>query len=153
PRPKKFQFPFDQMRGNDIHGTCCAGLVAAGGLNGGSVGVAPGCRILPVKIFHADDLAPDERVADAIRYAPPHADILSCSWSGGGSDVRIALADVGRARQGRGAAVFCAAGNDFGRPVGFPARDSNAIAVGASTDQAQRADYSNVGPGLSVVAP
>jgi subtilisin family serine protease len=154
PRPKKFQFPFDQMRGNDIHGTCCAGLVAATGLNGGSVGVSPGCRILPVKIFHADDLAPDERVADAIRYAATHADILSCSWSGGASaDVQLALSDIGQARQGRGASVFCAAGNDFGSPVGFPARDPNAIAVGASTDQAQRASYSNVGPELSIVAP
>ena len=154
PRPKKFQFPFDQMRGNDIHGTCCAGLVAAMGLNGGSVGVSPGCRILPVKIFHADDLAPDERVADAIRYAATHADILSCSWSGGAStDIQLALSDIGQARQGRGASVFCAAGNDFGSSVGFPARDPNAIAVGASTDQAQRASYSNVGPELSIVAP
>jgi subtilisin family serine protease len=154
PRPKKFQSPYDQMQGNDIHGTCCAGLVAAGGLNGGSVGVASKCRILPVKIFHADDLAPDERVADAIRYAAKHADILSCSWNGGeSSDVRLALEDAGRGREGRGAAVFCAAGNGSGSPVGFPARDRNAIAVGASTDQAQRASYSNVGPELSVVAP
>jgi subtilisin family serine protease len=154
PRPKKFQLPFDQMKGNDIHGTCCAGLVAAGGLKGGSVGVAPGCRILPVKIFHANDLASDDRVADAIRYAAIHADILSCSWTGGTSlDVRQALEDVGQRRGGRGSAVFCASGNGFGRPVGFPARSSNAIAVGASTDQRRRADYSNVGPELSVVAP
>jgi subtilisin family serine protease len=121
PRPKKFQFPFDQMRGNDIHGTCCAGLVAAMGLNGASTGVAPRCRILPVKIFHADDLAPDERVADAIRYAATRADVLSCSWTAGAStDIQLALSDVGQARQGKGAAVFCAAGNDFGNSVGFP---------------------------------
>ncbi len=31
PRPKKFQFPFDQMTGHDIHGTPCAGVVAASG--------------------------------------------------------------------------------------------------------------------------
>jgi subtilisin family serine protease len=49
--------------------------------------------------------------------------------------------------------VFCAAGNDFGNSIGFPARDPNAIAVGASTDQAQRASYSNRGPELSIVAP
>lgn len=83
PRPKRFRFPFDQVDGNDIHGTCCAGLIGAQGLKGGSVGVAPGCRILPIKIFHADHLVPDERVADAIRYAARHADILSCSWTCG----------------------------------------------------------------------
>jgi subtilisin family serine protease len=154
PRPKRFQPPFDQVEGNDTHGTCCAGLIAARGLNGGSVGVAPGCRILPVKIFHGDDLAPDEWVADAIRYAALNADILSCSWDGGESlDIHSALADAGRSRGGRGVAVFCAAGNGFGTPVCYPASDPNSIAVGASTDQAKRATYSNVGPELSLVAP
>ena len=155
PRPKLFRFPFDEMRGNDIHGTPCAGVVAAPGRDSGAVGIAPGCRILPIKIFHADDLARDDRVADAIRYAAQHADILSCSWSGGSSpDIELALEDAGAiGRGGRGAAVFCAAGNESGNPVGFPAADPNAIAVGASTDQARLASYSNVGPELAFVAP
>jgi len=155
PRPKRFQFPFAQGKGNDIHGTPCAGLIAAGGLRRGSVGVAPGCRLLPVKVFHGASLASDERVADAIRYAAIHADILSCSWSGGMSlDVEQALEDAGRlGRRGRGSAVFCAAGNHFGKRVTFPARDSHSIAVGASTDQGRRAEYSNVGPEIALVAP
>ena len=154
PRPKKFQFPFDRTKGNDIHGTACAGLIAAGGIGRGSVGVAPGCRLLPVKIFHGDDLVPDERVADAIRYAAVHADILSCSWSGGESpDVQQALQDAGElGRDGRGSAVFCAAGNEGGE-VAFPARDANAIAIGAATDLGLRAAYSNTGPEIAAVAP
>ncbi|HKE02332.1 MAG TPA: S8 family serine peptidase, partial [Planctomycetota bacterium] len=152
PRPKKFRFPFDQMEGNDIHGTCCAGVIVAAG--DGAFGVAFRSRVLAVKIFHADELAPDERVADAIRYAARHADILSCSWSGGRSpDIELALADAGKARGGLGAAIFCAAGNESGSPVGYPASDPNAIAVGASTDQATLAFYSNVGPEIAVVAP
>ena len=31
PRPKRFRFPFDEMAGNDIHGTPCAGVVGAAG--------------------------------------------------------------------------------------------------------------------------
>jgi subtilisin family serine protease len=153
PRPKLFRAPFDQMAGNDIHGTPCAGVIAAAGVKGGSTGAAPRCRILPVKIFHADDLAPAEHVANAIRYAAGIAQILSCSWSGPTSpDIELALEDVTRARDGRGALVFCASGNE-NRAVGFPARDPNAVAVGASTDQAKRATYSNVGVQLAVVAP
>jgi subtilisin family serine protease len=96
PRPKRFRFPFDDCTMNDIHGTSCAGLVVAAGRKQGSVGVAPGCRLLPVRIFQAGALAADERVADAIRYAALHADILSCSWSGGVSpDVQQALEDAG----------------------------------------------------------
>jgi subtilisin family serine protease len=37
--------------------------------------------------------------------------------------------------------------------VGYPAADPNTIAVGASTDRATLAGYSNVGPELDVVAP
>jgi subtilisin family serine protease len=155
PRPKLFRDPFDQMSGNDIHGTPCAGVIAGAGINNGSVGAAPRCRVLPVKVFHADELAASNRVADAIRFAAGIADILSCSWSGGSSaDIQLALADTGQiGRQGKGSAIFCAAGNDFGSRVGFPARDVNAIAVGASTDRATLADYSNVGPKIAVVAP
>jgi subtilisin family serine protease len=52
-----------------------------------------------------------------------------------------------------GCAVFCASGNGFQNRVGFPARDPNAVAVGASTDGGSRADYSNFGPEIAMVAP
>ena len=118
-------------------------------------GIAWGCRILAVKIFHGGNLAQDERVADAIRYAARRADILSCSWSSGRSpDIELALEDAGRfGPGGRGAAVFCAAGNEEHAPVGYPASDPNAIAVGASTDAGELAWYSNVGPEIDFVAP
>jgi subtilisin family serine protease len=152
PRPKTFHYPFSQHEGNDNHGTPCAGVAAAS--SRGAVGVAPGCRLLAVKIFHADDLASDERVADAIRYAATRADVLSCSWGSGISpDIQLALADVGTARGGLGVPVFCASGNEYAASVGFPASDPNAIAVGASTDQGRHAEYSNRGAKLDFVAP
>lgn len=153
PRPKKFRVPYDEMPGNDIHGTCCAGVAAAAGK--GAYGVAWKCRILPVKIFHADDFASDARVADAIRYAATIADVLSCSWSGGSSpDVELAIEDALRTgRGGRGALTIAAAGNESRDPVGFPASAEHVFAVGASTDAAAVADYSNAGPELDVVAP
>jgi len=152
PRPKLFRAPFDQMAGNDIHGTCCAGVIAAAG-TGAVFGIAPNARILPVKIFHADDLATESRVANAIRYASRFADILSCSWSGPASpDIEFALQEAGAGRGGKGCAIFCATGNAAG-PVGSPAKSTFSIAVGASTDAEKLADYSNRGPQVSVVAP
>lgn len=153
PRPKLFRFPFDQMTGNDIHGTPCAGVIAGAGANGMASGVAPLCKILPVKIFHADDLAPDEFVANAIRFAAQHSSILSCSWSGGFSnDLQQALEDIAAGRGGLGAVAFFASGNES-QPVGYPARDPNAIAVGASTDKGELAGYSNFGKEIAFVAP
>ncbi len=153
PRPKIFQFPFDLTEINDIHGTACAGVVAATGRDGW--GIAPRSRILPVKVFHADQMASDERVADAIRYSATKAAVLSCSWTGAQSpDLEEALIDAGSlGRGGAGSPVFCAAGNDAAASVAFPASDPNAVAVGASTDQGKLATYSNRGPELSVVAP
>lgn len=155
PRPKRFRFPFHKTVGNDIHGTPCAGVVAAAGTLGKVRGAAPKARILPVKVFHAEDLASDERVANAIRYSSKIADILSCSWTGGMSpDIELAIeTDAALGRNGKGTAVFCAAGNGFKKPVDFPAALDSAIAVGASTDQGEIANYSNIGPEMSIVAP
>jgi subtilisin family serine protease len=153
PRPKIFEHPYDGLDRNDIHGTPCAGLAAASGF--GLPGTAPSAQILAVKIFHASSLASDERVADAIRYAATRADVISCSWTGGQSpDVEQALIDAGTlGRGGRGSAVFCATGNGYGKPVGFPALAPSSMAVGASTDAGLIAPYSNVGPEVDFVTP
>ncbi len=154
PRPKRFRTPFDDVSGNDIHGTPCAGLAVGRGPH--SYGMAPNCRLLPVKIFHADDLASESQVADAIRYAATFADVISCSWGGAKSpDIEFALQDARRiGRKGRGAVVVCATGNEEKKQhVNYPASDPNAIAVGASTDADELAPYSNCGAQVCVVAP
>ena len=154
PRPKRFRKPFDDVSGNDIHGTACAGVAVGRGPNG--FGMAPNCRLLPVKIFHADDLASESQVADAIRYAAAFADVISCSWGGAKSpDIEYALQDARRiGRKGRGAVVVCATGNEERKQhVNYPASDPNTIAVGASTDADELASYSNCGAQVCVVAP
>lgn len=153
PRPKRFRAPFAEMSGNDIHGTPCAGVAVGRGPH--AFGLAPNCRLLPVKVFHADDLASESQVADAIRYAATFADVISCSWGGAKSpDIAFALQDARRlGRKGRGAVVVCATGNDERRQVDYPASDPNAIAVGASTDADELAPYSNTGPQVCVIAP
>jgi subtilisin family serine protease len=117
--------------------------------------VAPLARVMAVKIFHADELASDEFVANAIRYAGLHADVLSCSWSSGvNPDLETALTDVvSLGRKGRGGVVVFASGNDYASKVAFPASHSSVIAVGACTDQGRHSPYSNAGRQLAVVAP
>src|SRR5262249_55900886 len=154
PRPKDFRSPYDQMAGNDIHGTACAGVAAASGALNGVRGAAPEARILPVKIFRSDNLATESRVANAIRYASRFADIVSCSWRGPRSpDIEAAIEEAGAGRGGKGCPVFVATGNEGQSQVADPARCSFAIAVGASTYDETRAGYSNYGPEVSIVAP
>lgn len=156
PRPRYFHPPYDQLEGNDSHGTPCAGVAAAVGNNRrGVAGIAYNCRILPVKIFGADALAPNDRVADAIRYAGRHAQVISLSWSSPWSpDLESAIEDVARTgRGGKGCLVFCATGNENRSSIAFPARLPLAFGVGASNDQGKRSQYSNYGEGIACVAP
>jgi subtilisin family serine protease len=155
PRPKIFAAPFNRPSGNDSHGTPCAGLVAANTPDGRAFGVAAGCRVLPVKIFHADSFTSDDRVGTAIQYAAGIADILSISWTAPESPlIESPIKDaVSTGRKGKGCPVFCATGNDSAPFVGFPANVATAIAIGASTDDGLHPGYSNCGPEVALVAP
>jgi len=155
PRPKTFNSPFTEPTQNDIHGTPCAGLIAADAPDARAFGVAVGCTVLPVKIFNGTQLTPDENVANAIQYAAGIADILSCSWDcpphPATQDNLTAAAAKGR--NGKGCAIFCSSGNIGIDNVAFPADLAPCIAVGSSTGDGSHASYSNGGPEISVVAP
>ncbi len=152
PRPKVFAPPYDDTEVNDIHGTPCAGIIAASGRS--VTGIAYGCTLLPVKVFAAS-LAPLDRIADGVRYAGLHADVLSCSWATAQHpDIESAVRDAAvTGRQGRGAAVFVATGNEYGREIGFPSYHPQAFGVGACNDRGRRSAYSNYGAGIDLVAP
>jgi serine protease len=49
--------------------------------------------------------------------------------------------------------MVAASGNDFVNRITYPARDERVIAVGATTDNLCKADYSNTGKQLDIVAP
>ena len=67
--------------GNQAHGMAVAGIIAATQNNGiGISGVAPGVKILPIKVSDAYGVwASDESMADAIDYA----------WDDGEADIII----------------------------------------------------------------
>ncbi|WP_423126507.1 S8 family serine peptidase [Gaoshiqia sp. Z1-71] len=69
--------------GNANHGNACAGVIAATmNNNQGIAGIAPNCRVMPIRIFNSDGtgVSPD-RIADAIEFAVDNgANILSNSW-------------------------------------------------------------------------
>lgn len=101
--------------GADGHGTGCAGVAAAIGNNGvGMSGVAPNCRILPIKISESGVFIPADAEGNAIRYAADRADILSCSWGGESpnSYTSTALAyAAANGRDGKGCPAFFSTGN------------------------------------------
>ena len=156
PRPKVFNTPFNDTDTNDIHGTPCAGVAAAVGNNGrGVAGIAWNCQLMAVKILAGPGLAPNDRIADAIRYASQHADVLSCSWAvARHPDIESALDyAVTRGRGGKGSVTCAASGNDNASRISFPSSDDAVVGVGACNDRGRRSRYSNYGAGLTLVAP
>jgi len=139
----------DATNAANSHGTACAGIAAAA-LNGvGVAGLAPGCRITPLKAALAHTWDDWARTID---WAATHGRIISCSWS---ITPNNTLAGAFRRASQNGVVVFCAAGNDGSRSgrIAFPASLPETIGVGASTNRDTRANYSQIGEGLDLLAP
>jgi subtilisin family serine protease len=150
--------------GDAAHGTACAGLIAAHGNNGtGVTGVTWNCKIMPVRIIGASGFVTDADIATAIRWAAVNAaDIMSISWGGDFtmSTIHSAIIDVtepgGIGRNGKGCVILGASGNWLGssyRPVVYPAKYDEVIAVGATSHDDGVFTYSGRGPELELVAP
>lgn len=157
----------------DGHGTACAGIVAAIVDNAtGVAGVAPECKILPVRIAYsswpgANWTSNPTWIARGIRKAVDRgADVISNSWGGGpySTTIRNAFKYARtNGRGGKGCVVISASGNDDVQGVIYPAKYSESLACGASNEWDQRKSKtsldgenwwgSNYGPEQDFVAP
>lgn len=139
------------------HGTHVAGIAAAEADNGeGIVGVAPGARILAVRVLRescsgqtcsARGSAND--VAAGIRWAVEQgADVINLSLGGGALQTVIGCAFCPAIEEAWDAGVISvvAAGNDGILPSGVG--DTPAVVVTATTREERRASYSNRSGGL-----
>lgn len=143
----------------DAHGTACAGIAAAVADNAvGLAGVAPNCKIIPVKVFYYVDTArglifgdpipysTSLWMADAINWATTvaGADVMSNSW--GIPDILFGLlqqpislvedainAALENGRNGKGTPQLFSTGNeDADKPI-WPARLEQVIGVTATS--------------------
>lgn len=111
---------------DDSHGTACAGIIAAVENNIGMTGIAPQCKVIPVRIATGDIIDGKRKwkwtvssIAKGITQAYLRgADVLSCSFSQTSSGavnatIRDAIASATtKGRNGRGSIVVFSTGND-----------------------------------------
>jgi thermitase len=135
------------------HGTHVAGTISAEMGNGaGGVGVAPGVKIMAVRVLDADGSGYSSWVASGIRWAADHgADIINLSL-GSWWPFTVERDAVNYAYE-KGCVIVAAAGNDGWGSVGYPAAYESAIAVSATDQGDSKADFSNYGPEIEVAAP
>jgi subtilisin family serine protease len=133
------------------HGTHVAGTVGADA--GSDVeGVAPGVRIMPVKVLGDDGRGWSDWTANGIIWATDHgADVINMSLSGTGySSVQASAVTYARSK---GVTVIAAAGNDNTSAPRYPAADAGVIGVSAVDEVDAKADFSNYGSYVDVAAP
>jgi subtilisin family serine protease len=141
------------------HGTHVSGIIAADANNGVGVdSVAPGAKILPVRVLDDSGSGTSTAVAAGIDWATDHgANVINLSLSGSvplggfGQEADIDAA-IGRALA-RNVVVVAAAGNDS-----LPLCENNpfggrVLCVGAVDRRGLRSFYSSFGQGVNIVAP
>jgi thermitase len=140
---------------NDGHGTFIAGIIGARQDNVSMIGVAPSCRVVPIKISDGGS-TPDFNMYEGCVLGASAAvgcKIVSLSW--GGEFPTETLEDLVTAVNNLGALLCVAAGNegDNGNPTQYPGWYSGSLCVGSSTRTDSRSSFSNFGSHLDIAAP
>lgn len=140
------------------HGTMVAGVSSAISNNGiGIAGVGSSVsQVMSLSIGTTPD--PDAAARAIKKAADQGASVINCSW-GVQNSVAVTQAiyyAVTYGRDGKGCVVVVASGNESNDYLSFPANynpEKSVIAVGASSYNGYRADFSNFGTNLDIVAP
>jgi serine protease len=140
------------------HGTHVASTIGEGtGDKIGVTGLAYGARIMPVRVLDRLGEGDSVAISAGIRWAARHrASVINLSFEFGphvtSSEIPDILAALRYARR-KNVLVVGASGNAAARSVAYPARATDVLSVGATTQHLCVAEYSNNGANLDLVAP
>jgi subtilisin family serine protease len=126
------------------HGTHVAGIAAAATDNGrGIAGVAPGARIMPVRVLDDEGSGTTANVVEGVRWAVDNgADVVNLSLGQVAQQLTgPGFVEAVRYAWDKGVVVVVAAGNDFVLSSGFA--DEPALVVSATTGDDRKPDYSS----------
>ncbi|RNA69307.1 S8 family peptidase [Alteribacter keqinensis] len=138
------------------HGTHVAGTVAALNNSYGVIGVAPSAELYAVKVLDANGGGSHASIAQGIEWAVSNnMDIVNMSL--GSPQGSTTLQQAVNNAHNSGVLLIAAAGNSgtngSQNTMGYPARYSNVMAVGAVDSNYNRASFSSVGNELEIMAP
>ena len=136
------------------HGTSVTGIIAARSNNIGIKGIASDSEIFFLK--YKDVMSDEDTIEIFNKAAEWGADIINCSWGTGtvSEVVKETIIDLAKkGRNGKGISIVFSSGNKDESIIGDESNINEVISVGASNKFNQRADYSNFGENLDVLAP
>nr|WSW45605.1 type VII secretion-associated serine protease mycosin [Streptomyces sp. NBC_01001] len=150
----------DERKDLSSHGTSMASIIAATGKHpsgDGAFGLAPGAKILPIRVPDMLEGADTPSWVAAIRYAADtDAKILNISLAYPGTPKDDeARREAVKYALSKGKLIFAGAGNDGGttNKVMYPAATPGVVAVGAVDAKGEPTKESQHGPQLDMAAP
>ncbi|MFH1151400.1 MAG: S8 family serine peptidase [Actinomycetota bacterium] len=148
--------PNPYPRDDNGHGTYVSGILGAEDNSEGIVGVSRGVSIMPLKVMDASGVPSaalnTDEVCDALYYAADNgADVVSMSL--GNYMSSEAEQDAVDYAHGQGLVLVAAAGNDGDGTMLYPAGCEHVIGAGATTNQDQKASFSNFNSSVDATAP
>ena len=145
--------PNANPRDDNGHGTHVGGIVGAEEGNGqGGVGVSFGAGLMPLKVMDCTGSGYNSDITAAIYYAADNG-AKAINMSLGGSSSSQAMQDAINYAHTAGVVVLAAAGNAGDTSIQYPAGYGNVIGVGATTNQDQKASFSNYNSSVDLAAP
>ncbi|MEU2830189.1 type VII secretion-associated serine protease mycosin [Streptomyces lavendulae] len=149
----------DERTDYDNHGTAIAALIAGTGKHpsgDGSYGLAPGAKILPLRVPNEMDRATPSWVA-AIRYAADSdAKVINISLGFPGlPEDDLARAEAVKYALSKGKLIFASVGNDGAtvNRVEYPSATPGVVGVGAVSADGGATKESQHGPQVDMAAP
>jgi len=133
------------------HGTHVSGTILADGANGGLVGVAPEADLYMAKVCGSLGCS-TVAISQAVNWAVEKG-VQVVNMSLGGPFMTYAEQQAYDAAEAAGVMIVAASGNDGKQKVSYPAAYTSNLAVGAVDSTLTKAEFSNWGPELDVVAP
>lgn len=136
------------------HGTHVSGIIAAENNEIGMVGVAPGAKIVPIKVLDSNGNGSLTDVAEGIRWAVDVAKVdILCMSLGSPNPVQEVRKAIQYAHS-KGVVCFVAAGNaGLTKSIFYPANYPETIAIGSIDENFSRSGFSNTGENLDFMAP
>jgi len=142
------------------HGTHCAGIAAAVDNDQGIIGVAPGAKLIPIKVLNDSGSGSYQWIANGIKYAAdleiPGIDHVIISMSLGGSVGSTTLHAAVEYAHAKGVDIIAAAGNSYRSgqdTVGYPGKYPQCITVGSHGESSSPSRFSSAGSAVDVSAP
>ncbi|ELY61308.1 subtilisin-like serine protease [Natronococcus amylolyticus DSM 10524] len=136
------------------HGTHCAGTAGAADDGTGVLGVAPDATLHAVKVLQCDGGGTLDDIAAGIQWSADQGHDVQNMSLGSDTDSDV-VRDAVQYADERGVVMVAAAGNDGPCTdcVGYPAAYDEVIAVSATDEDDDLADFSSTGPEVDIAAP